>query len=204
MRFVLSTVRACSIAFVGFGIAAASLGPILPGVRHDLGVGDVGTGLAISAAGAGWGSGVLSSSRLSRSRGRRTSFRLGATLVTIGLALLAVAPGGAVVIGSAFLFSFGGGLLTGSINSALAEADDGSLAMANGFFGVGAVAGPLIASVLVGLGPGLAGGPAFAAVFCAFTIPLARALPAGRCPPARNATAPAASCAGGLYVCSSP
>ena len=74
MRFVPSTVRACSIAFVGFGVAAASLGPILPGVRHDLGVGDVGTGLAISAAGAGWGSGVLSSSWLSRSPRPPASF----------------------------------------------------------------------------------------------------------------------------------
>ena len=125
MRFVPSTVRACSIAFVGFGVAAASLGPILPGVRHDLGVGDVGTGLAISAAGAGWGSGVLSSSWLSRSRGRRASFGYGTTLIAIGLALLAAAPVGAVVIAAAFLFSFGGGLLTGSVNAALAEVDDG-------------------------------------------------------------------------------
>ena len=80
-----STVRACSIAFVGFGVAAASLGPILPGVRHDLGVGDVGTGLAIAAAGAGWGSGVLtSSSRLPRPRATHV-VRVGTTLITIGL-----------------------------------------------------------------------------------------------------------------------
>ncbi len=182
MRFVPSTVRACSIAFVGFGVAAASLGPILPGVRHDLGVGDVGTGLAISAAGAGWGSGVLSSSRLPRVRGRRASFGTGTTLIAIGLALLAAAPIGAVVIGAALVFSFGGGLLTGAANSALAEADDGSLALANGFFGVGAIAGPLIASALVGIGPGWRAAPAVAAVFCACTIPLARSLPAGRLP----------------------
>lgn len=180
---MLTTARACSFAFVGFGIAAASLGPILPGVRQDLGVGDVGTGLAISAAGAGWGSGVLTSSRVSRARGRRTSFGAGTTLITIGLALLAVAPAGGVVIASAFLFSFGGGLLTGAANSALAEADDGSLNWANGFFGVGAIAGPLLASALVGLGPGWRAAPAVAAVLCACTIPLARALPPGRLPP---------------------
>jgi fucose permease len=182
VRFVPSTVRACSLAFIGFGVAAASLGPILPGVRHDLGVGDVGTGLAISAAGAGWGSGVLTSSRVSRARGRRVSFASGTTLIAIGLALLAAAPIGAVVIGAAFLFSFGGGLLTGAANSALAEADDGSLAVANGWFGVGAVAGPLIASALVGVGPGWRAAPAVAAVLCACTIPLARSLPAGKLP----------------------
>ena len=178
-----STVRACSIAFVGFGLAAASLGPILPGVRDDLGVGDVGTGLAIAAAGAGWGSGVLTSSRVSRARGRRTSFASGTTLITLGLLLLAAAPVGGVVIAASFLFSFGGGLLTGAANSALAEADDHSLAVANGFFGVGAIAGPLLASALVGIGPGWRAAPALAAVFCAFTIPLARSLPAGKMPP---------------------
>ena len=152
--YVPSPGRSCSYALAAFGVAAASLGPILPGVRHDLGVGDIGTGLAISAAGAGWGSGVLTSSRVSCIRGRRTSFLWGTILLTIGLTLLAVAPVGAVVIASAFLFSFGGGLLTGAVNSALAEADDGSLATANGFFGVGAIAGPLMASALVGVGPG--------------------------------------------------
>ena len=55
--------------------------------------------------------------------------------------------------------------------------------MANGFFGVGAVAGPLIASALVGLGPGWRAAPAVAAVLCACTIPLARSLPAGKLPP---------------------
>ena len=63
------------------------------------------------------------------------------------------------MIGSAFLFSFGGGLLTGSINSALAEADDGSLAMANGFFGVGAVAGTADRERPGRHRPRLAGGP---------------------------------------------
>ena len=202
VRFVPSTVRACSIAFVGFGLAAASLGPILPGVRDDLGVGDVGTGLAIAAAGAGWGSGVLTSSRVSRARGRRTSFASGTTLITLGLLLLAAAPVGGVVIASSFVFSFGGGLLTGAANSALAEADDHSLAVANGFFGVGAVAGPLLASALVGIGPGWRAAPAFAAVFCAFTIPLARSLPAGRSRRAPNATAPAGCFAGGCTCCS--
>jgi fucose permease len=174
--------RSCSYALAAFGVAAASLGPILPGVRHDLGVGDIGTGLAISAAGAGWGSGVLTSSRVSCARGRRTSFLWGTILLTIGLALLAVAPVGAVVIASAFLFSFGGGLLTGSVNSALAEADDGSLATANGFFGIGAIAGPLMAGALVGFGPGWRAAPAVAAVLCACTIPLAKALPPGKLP----------------------
>jgi len=174
--------RSSSYALAAFGVAAASLGPILPGVRHDLNVGDIGTGLAISAAGAGWGSGVLMSSRVSRARGRRTSFLWGTILLTIGLTLLALAPVGAVVIASAFLFSFGGGLLTGAVNSALAEADDGSLATANGFFGIGAIAGPLLASALVGFGPGWRAAPAVAAVLCAATIPLARALPPGRLP----------------------
>src|SRR3954469_3573444 len=134
--YVRSPGRSCSYALAAFGVAAASLGPILPGVRHDLGVGDIGTGLAISAAGAGWGSGVLASSRVSCARRRRTSFLRGTVLLTIGLALLPLAPGGAAVIASAFLFSFRGGLLTGAVNSALAEADDGSLATANGFFGI--------------------------------------------------------------------
>jgi fucose permease len=176
------TARACSYALATWGVAAASLGPILPGVRHDLGVGDVGTGLAISAAGAGWGSGVLASSRVSCARGRRTSFAWGTILLSVALGLLAVAPAGGVVIAAAFLFSFGGGLLTGAANSALAEADDGSLATANGFFAIGAIAGPLMASAMVGFGPGWRAAPALAAVLCACTIPLARALPPGRLP----------------------
>ncbi len=180
---VLSTVRACSLAFVGFGLAAASLGPILPGVRDDLGLGDVGTGLAIAAAGAGWGSGVLASGRVSRARGRRTSFASGTTLLTFGLLLVAIAPVGAIVVLGSFVFSFGGGLLTGAANAALAELDDHSLAVANGFFGVGAITGPLMASALVGIGPGWRAVPAVAAVLCACTIPLARALPAGKLPP---------------------
>ena len=71
------------------------------------------------------------------------------------------------MIAASFVFSFGGGLLTGAANSALAEADDHSLAVANGFFGVGAIAGPLLASALVGIGPGWRAAPALAAVFCA-------------------------------------
>jgi fucose permease len=87
-----------------------------------------------------------------------------------------------VILGS-FIFSFGGGLLTGAANSALAGMDDHSLAVANGFFGVGAITGPLMASALVGVGPGWRAVPAVAAVLCACTIPLARALPAGKLPP---------------------
>ena len=86
------------------------------------------------------------------------------------------------MIARAFLFSFGGGLLTGAANSALAEADDGSLALANGFFGVGAIAGPLIASALVGIGPGWRAAPAVAAVFCALHDPAGPLATGGKLP----------------------
>ena len=81
--------RSCSYALAAFGVAAASLGPILPGVRHQPGVGDIGRGLATSAAVAGWGSGVLTKRRASCIRAAVQSVVLWGTVVlTIGLTLL--------------------------------------------------------------------------------------------------------------------
>ncbi len=190
---MVSPVRACSTGLFTFGLAVAMLGPILPGIRADLGAGDIASGGFIAAGGAGWGLGVLSAGRLSQRRGRRASFGLGTAGLTAGLVVLAAAPAVAIAIGAVFALSLGGGLITGSANAAMAETGDRALAIANGFFAIGAITGPLLASALVGLGPGWRAAPALAAVLCAATVPLARALPAGL-----PATAGARHGAGGL------
>jgi fucose permease len=179
------TLRACSLSFVAYGVALSVLGPILPGIRRDLHAGDVATGAIVGLAGGAWGLGVLLSGPLQQRRGRRLSFRIGMTLVALGMIGVAAAPSTALVMMAVIGSNLGGGLLAGAINSTAADLGTDQLAVANGAFGVGAIIGPLTAATVIALGAGWRLAPVIAAALCLGALPLATAIPDVR--PGRHA-----------------
>ena len=170
------TQRACSLAFAAYGVALSILGPILPGIRRDLHAGDIATGAIVGIAGGSWGLGVLLSGPLQQRRGRRLSFRIGTSLVAVGMVAIAIAPSTALVMIAVAVSNLGGGLLAGAINSTAADLGTDQLARAYAAFGVGAIAGPLTAAGVIALGAGWRLAPLIAAVLCASTLPLATAI----------------------------
>ena len=162
---------------MAYGVALSILGPILPGIRRDLHAGDVASGAIVGIAGGCWGLGVLLSGPLQQRRGRRLSFRIGMTLVALGMLAVAAAPSTPLVMVAVAASNLGGGLLAGAINSTAADLGTDQLALANAAFGVGAIVGPLTAAGVIALGAGWRLAPVIAAALCLAALPLATAIP---------------------------
>jgi fucose permease len=171
-------VRTASVSFMAFGTSIAMQGPVLPEIRHDLHVGNFASGAFIAVQGAGWASGALVGGPLSNRRGRRLGFVLGTLFLGTGMMVEALAPVAAVALLAVFVTMFGAGLITNALNASLADVGPQAVLFANAFFGVGAIAGPLIAAAVIA-GPGWRVAPALASVALFSTLVVAGGVPAG-------------------------
>jgi fucose permease len=175
-----AALRAGCAAFVAFGSTTATFGPILPGIRRDLHAGDVASGTFLGLAGGGFGIGVLASAPVQHRWGRQRSFRVGLLSLAVGAVLVAASPSIVVATVGAALASFGGGLLGGSVNAAMAGIGTHELSIANAAFGVGAIAGPLVTAALVASGASWRLAPLLGGALACASLPLERHLPDGR------------------------
>ena len=174
--------RATAAAFVTFttlGVLYATLGPAIPEIREDFGVGAAVAGLVVSAQFAGAMTGIVASGVLER------RFSTGLRLVT-GLALMAggtlglvAAPVFWLVVAAMYVAGLGFGTVDLGFSTLFASGFGArSAAMTNllhSCFGLGAVTGPFVISVLGDYGYRLP--LAGAALAAAAVIPLARAAP---------------------------
>jgi DHA1 family bicyclomycin/chloramphenicol resistance-like MFS transporter len=172
-------VRTASVSFVAFGTAIAMQGPVLPEIRHDLHVGNLASGAFIAAQGAGWASGALIGGPLSNRHGRRRCYVLGTLLLGTGMLAEALAPVAAVALLAVFTMMFGAGLITNALNAGLADVGPQAVLFANAFFGVGAIAGPLIAAALIASEPGWRAAPAIASAALFLTLFASGGVPPG-------------------------
>ncbi len=164
---------------MAFGTAVAMQGPVLPGIREDLGLSDFVSGVFVAAQGAGWGLGGLLGGLVANRRGRRLGFIIGTCLMAAGLFTEAAAPHAAVVLFGVFVTMLGGGFITGSLNASLSDVGPRAVSFANAFFGLGAIAGPLIAAGMIRYGPGWRAALVIGAAGMLTTLLLSSSIPDG-------------------------
>jgi FHS family glucose/mannose:H+ symporter-like MFS transporter len=168
-------------AFFAFGVAVGIVGPTLPGLSRDLGLGSTATGLLVAVEGGCFGLGVIAAGVLSDRIGRRTPLVGGCAGLAVALAVVASAPTAWVAfagLGLAGLASGGIDTGGGGLTVDSAEGRPGrALLLVNVGFGVGALLAPALVGAVIWLG-----GDWRLALLLASVLCLAMALPVLRVP----------------------
>ncbi len=141
-------------AFIAIGIAEAGLGVLLPSilVAYDLTPATV-TLLFVSQI-SGYILAALTSSLVSSRLGLGRMLLLAASLLTGALITYALAPVWGLMVAAGTLLGLGIGLIDAGINTAMVQDDRSAhlIGVLHGFYGVGALLGPAIATTLLALG----------------------------------------------------
>ena len=146
------------VGLLEIGLIASAAGPALPGVRDTFGVtlSELGILQVTGALGylcAAFGAGVLAD-RI----GTRAVLLASVGVVLVGIAFFLTAPTWPIALAGSTVFGCGVGAIDGVIN-VLVTAHSGEhrsadLNLTHGFFGVGAVGGPLLGGFLLATGLG--------------------------------------------------
>jgi fucose permease len=143
-------------AFVAFGVAVGIVGPVLPGLSRDLGLGSTATGVLVAVEGGCFGLGVIGAGVLSDRIGRRAPLAGGCAGLAVALAVVASAPTAWVAflgLGLAGLASGGIDTGGGGLTVDSAEGRPGrALLLVNVGFGVGALLAPALVGTVIWLG----------------------------------------------------
>lgn len=141
-------------AFIAIGIAEAGLGVLLPSIlaAYDLTAATV-TLLFVSQI-SGYILAALTSSLVSSRLGLGRMLLLAASLLTGALIAYALSPLWGVMVAAGTLLGLGIGLIDAGINTAMVQDDRSAhlIGALHGFYGVGALLGPAIATTLLALG----------------------------------------------------
>ncbi|GAA1700066.1 hypothetical protein GCM10009765_56860 [Fodinicola feengrottensis] len=141
------------------GLLVSTLGPLLPGIRAEFGVGPQDAGLLVSAVPLGCIAGTLIVLFLNRRFHARVLLAATGVTMAVGLVGAATTPSWWLVCGSLVIVGMGYGAATALVNGVIAVAygsrSAGLLNLLNGVFGVAAVVGPFVVSGLAGGLPGL-------------------------------------------------
>jgi fucose permease len=134
-------------AFVLIGVTVGVSGVLLPAQIADYGVGQAAIGASFFSSAAGFLLAGLNSGGAVARFGLRAVVVAGAGTYAVAALCLAARPPFAVFVAVGVLSGLGTGLLESALNAYLADlpASTARLNRLHGFFGVGALAGPLIA-----------------------------------------------------------
>jgi len=142
-------------AFLWIGLVMGMTGQLIPGLSRDLGLTYGQAGLLFSAQSLGSLPVLLAGGWLVHQFGKRRLLTLGAAAFALGLGTTALAPGFAWVLGGNVALGAGMSLLDIGISTlcldAAREGKGRALNLLHGFFGAGAVVGPLFALALGGV-----------------------------------------------------
>jgi fucose permease len=153
-RVVLSTSSLIAIgaAFLMIGIIASAYGPLLQIFAHRFDVSLPIAGSVLSAHFAGALAGVIGSMRAMERLPNRQVVVAALGFVVAGCVLIAVAPAWPVMLAAVFVLGIGFGALDIGLNQIVAHSAGARrtavLNMLNGAFGIGAVLGPILVSLL--------------------------------------------------------
>ena len=141
-------------AFIAIGIAESGLGVVLPSIliTYDLTPASVGW-LFVSQI-SGFVLAALSSSLIRSRLGLAPLLCLAASALTLALLIYALAALWPVMVAAGLLLGLGIGLIDAGINTYIMEDTDSGhlIGSLHGFYGVGALAGPALATTLLALG----------------------------------------------------
>jgi fucose permease len=143
-------------AFIAIGIAEAGLGVLLPSilVAYHLTTATV-TVLFVSQI-SGYIVAALTSSLISAWLGLAPMLLLAASALTLALGIYALSPVWGVMVAAGGVLGLGIGLIDAGINTYMVQ-DEGRanlIGSLHGFYGIGALSGPAIATTLLALGLG--------------------------------------------------
>lgn len=141
-------------AFIAIGIAEAGLGVLLPSIltAYDLTPATV-TLLFISQI-SGYVLAALTSSLVSSRLGLGRMLLVAAGLLTLALMTYALSPTWELTVAAGTLLGLGIGLIDAGVNTALVQDARSAhlIGMLHGFYGIGALSGPAIATTLLAAG----------------------------------------------------
>jgi fucose permease len=140
-------------AFIAIGIAEAGLGVLLPSilVAYDLTPATV-TLLFVSQI-SGYILAALTSSLMSSRLGLGRMLLLAASLLTLSLLIYALSPTWLLMVATGTFLGLGIGLIDAGVNTVIVQDSRTAhlIGMLHGFYGIGALSGPAIATTLLAL-----------------------------------------------------
>jgi len=144
------------LAFLGLGVTMSLLGPLLPAIRAEIPMSYLEAGLLLSGQFIGMLVSVPPGGHLADRIGRKPFLLASAVLTVSGLAATALAPGFGTLLAAAVVTGVGSGGFEVGVNAVEVDhAGEGAGKAMNRlhfFFGVGAIAGPVLAAAMVGAG----------------------------------------------------
>ena len=182
------------LSFVSLGIAMSLVGPLLPAIRLELPMSYLEAGLILSGQFLGMVVTVPPGGHLADRLGKRAFLIASAVLMVAGLAGLGVARSLPALLAASVVTGVGGGGVEVGVNAL--EADHAgeraghALNLLHFFFGLGAIAGPLLAAAVIRAGLGWRLAFQLAAALPALVALSLAAQPVSRgAPPAEDAAA---------------
>ncbi|WP_126148176.1 MFS transporter [Synechococcus elongatus] len=141
-------------AFISIGLAEASLGVLLPSILAEYGLTSATITLLFISQICGYILAAIASSLVMARLGLGRLLVLAAGLLTAALLIYALVPTWLLMVLAGPLLGMGIGLIDAGINTTLVQDDRTAhlLGALHGFYGIGAFAGPAIATTLLALG----------------------------------------------------
>jgi MFS family permease len=146
------------LAFAALGVTMSLLGPLLPAIRAEIPMSYLEAGLVLSGQFLGMLLSVPPGGHLADRIGRRPFLLASAVLTVAGLTATALAPGLGTLLAAAVVTGVGSGGFEVGVNAVevdhVGEGAGRAMNLLHFFFGVGAIAGPVLAAGTLGLGLG--------------------------------------------------
>lgn len=143
-------------AFIAIGIAEAGLGVLLPSIWATYHLTPATVTLLFVSQISGYVTAALTSGPVTARLGLGRMLLVAASLLTCALLIYALSPVWLLMVAAGTLLGLGIGLIDAGINTALVQDDRTAhlLGALHGFYGIGAFAGPALATTLLSLGLG--------------------------------------------------
>lgn len=141
-------------AFIAIGIAEAGLGVLLPSILRAYGLTPATVTLLFVSQISGYIMAALTSSVVSSRLGLGRMLLLAASLLLVALLTYALSPAWLLMVAAGTLLGLGIGLIDAGVNTVMVQDARSAhlIGMLHGFYGIGALSGPAIATTLLALG----------------------------------------------------
>ena len=138
------------VGFVVLGLTDGAIGTVWPDLRDDFGRTDGSFGQLFGCLSGGYLVASVVSGHVSDRFGTAFAFRAGSSGAAIGLALIAIGSGWITTLAGFAILGLGNGMLDSTVNAWVAvKRGPRAMGLLHGFYGVGASAGPLVATIFV-------------------------------------------------------
>ncbi|MBF2084950.1 sugar MFS transporter [Thermoleptolyngbya sp. C42_A2020_037] len=141
-------------AFIAIGIAEGGLGVLLPSILQEYSLTPASVTLLFVSQITGYIFAAFTSSLISSWLGLARMLLMAAGTLTLALAIYATAPIWALMVAAGTLLGLGIGLIDAGVNTYIVQDERGAslIGTLHGFYGVGALSGPAIATTLLAMG----------------------------------------------------